>query len=120
MTEKKTDYIHRQINILPQALKRLNVRLAHRDLKKNEFTKQMLQHFKDNQSEIHSREDWVYPYSIPKTVEHKVFQMKFTADMIETLEELVKEAKENFPAEGETLSQRRVLKAMFDEYLDVV
>lgn len=114
------EYTIRQVNIESGIWRSFNIKLAEKGMKKKDFAENMLSYFHDKQKFIHhrKRKKFSYPHSVPKSEPHEIFQMKFSDKMLEILRECLEEAKNDFPDEAETLSERRVLKAMFDEYLD--
>lgn len=114
---KKDNRTLRQVNIEPERWKPFNILLLELDLRKMDFAEDMFKFFYDKQGLIHNRASFEYPRSIPRSVPHEVFQMKCTPEMMEMLLECLENAKKYCPDQASSLSERRVLKAMFDEYV---
>ncbi|MCS4309504.1 hypothetical protein M2404_003876 [Rheinheimera pacifica] len=115
----KKEYIPQQIFITQEAKHDLNVVLAKFDMLQKTFVEEMLQHFYDKQQDIHARDSFfAYPQSVSRGEPKKrVFQMKFTKDMKDKLTHCLEEARS---FDSEEVSERRVLMAMFEEYLTIM
>lgn len=114
---EKFGYIPQQIFLTAQEKKELNVSLATLDLMKTEFIERMIGFFVGRQDELHKQDGFSYPKSVSRVdKDSRVFGMKFSQEMKSDLQACVDKALRDFP--GEDISERRVLRAMFELYLN--
>jgi hypothetical protein len=107
----------KQVFITHNERHQLKMLLAERDIKQKDFCSEMISHFSSIQDEIQEAPEFVYPESISRNdPDCLALTMRVTDEEADLLGATVQKAK----IVDEGMTERRMLRVMFKEYLQVM
>lgn len=107
----------KQVFITRNERHQLKMLLAERDIKQKDFCSEMISHFASIQDKRHETGEFIYPESISRyDPDCLALTMRVTDEEATLLESTVEKAK----IVDEGMTERRMLRVMFQEYLEVM